>query len=627
MKQNLFAVGAMSLIAAAAVVACGGGGSTNVTAPSQVPFTAKIIGFNDFHGNLESPGTFGENTGVPAASRPAVGGAAAMAGYVAALKRQNPLNVVVGAGDFIGATPLISSLFFDEPAIEALNRIGMEFNAVGNHEFDQGSAELQRLQSGGCKTVNGQISPNSCKGAAVGTPVPFEGAKFKWLSANVVSTATSKTLLQPYGIKEFNGVKVAFIGMTFEATPGSVTPTGVAGLQFKNEIATVNALVPELRAQGIESIVVLVHQGGFQTGALADINACEGNLAGSEIAKMVAGFDDAIDAVVSGHTHAAYNCMLPNAKGRTIPVTSSSAFGRLVTEIDITIDPATRDITKAVAKNTLTANNNAAFPVDAALASIIAKYKELVSPLANTVIGAITSQLSSSRADGACNIPAGSLIADSQLAATQPAALGGAVMAFMNGGGVRAPGFDFTSSAVGEGNGNITYGEAFTVQPFGNSLTTITMSTQLIRDFLEEQFAGCLGQPAATTRIALPSAGFKYTWNGANACGARITNATLRTAAGTEALITNGVVQNPTKTYRVTVNNFMAEGGDGYATLRSGTNRIGGAQDIDALSAFLAGFKAPNAYNVSAVALDGGTPRINRVGTSTVCPGGTNTNP
>ena len=624
MKQNFLAAGAMSLIAAVAVVACSDGSSSNAVA--QAPFTAKIIGFNDFHGNLESPGTFGENTAVPAASRPAVGGAAAIAGYVAALKRQNPLNVVVGAGDFIGATPLISSLFFDEPAIEALNRIGMEFNAVGNHEFDQGSAELLRLQSGGCKTVNGQISPNSCKGATVGTPVPFEGAKFKWLSANVVNTATNKTLLQPYGIKEFNGVKVAFIGITFEATPGVVTPTGVAGLQFKNEVATVNALVPELRAQGIESIVVLVHQGGFQTGTLSDINGCDGNLAGSEIAKMVAGFDDAIDAVISGHTHAAYNCMLPSAKGRTIPVTSSSAFGRLVTEIDITIDPATRDITKAVAKNTLTANNNAAFPADAALASIIAKYKELVSPLANTVIGAVSSQLSSSKVDGACNVPAGSMIADSQLAATQPAALGGAVMAFMNAGGVRAS-FDFTSSSLGEGNGNITYGEAFTVQPFGNSLTTITMNTQLIRDFLEEQFAGCGGQPVANTRIALPSVGFKYTWNGANACGARIINATLRTAAGIESLVTNGVVQNPTKNYRVTVNNFMADGGDGYATLKSGTNRIGGAQDIDALTAFLAGYKAPNGYNLSSLALDDGTPRINRVGTSTVCPGSTNTNP
>jgi 5'-nucleotidase len=626
MKKNFIAAGAVSLIGAATIVACGGSSNTDSTS-TTAPFTAKIIGFNDFHGNLESPGTFGENTGVPAASRPAVGGAAAVAGYVAALKRQNPLNVVVGAGDFIGATPLISSLFFDEPTIEALNRIGLEFNAVGNHEFDQGSAELVRLQSGGCKTVNGQISPNSCKGATVGTPVPFEGAKFKWLSANVISTATNKTLLQPYGIKEFNGVKVAFIGMTFEATPGSVTPTGVAGLQFKNEVATVNALIPELRAQGIESIVVLVHQGGFQSAGPTDINACDGNLAGSEIAKMVAGFDNAVDAVISGHTHAAYNCMLPNSTGRAIPVTSSSAFGRILTEIDITINPATRDITKAVAKNTLTANNNAAVPADAALASIISKYKDLVSPLANTVIGAISTQLGNSAVDGACNIPAGSLIADSQLAATQPVALGGAVMAFMNAGGVRSPGFNFASSAVGEGDGNITYGEAFTVQPFGNSLTTITMNTQLIRDFLEGQFAGCNGQSADRTRIALPSAGFKYTWNGANACGARIINASLRTAAGTEALVTDGVVQNPTKTYRVTVNNFMAEGGDGYSTLTRGTNRIGGAQDIDALSAFLAGFKAPNAYNLSAVALDGGTPRINRVGTSAVCPGGSNTNP
>jgi 5'-nucleotidase len=638
-KRKLLAAVALAVMSAGALVACGGDSDTPATstAPAATPpvaaapFTAKIIGFNDYHGTLESPGTFGQNTSVPAANRPPVGGAEFMASQVAALKKTNPNTVVVGAGDSIGASPLISSLFFDEPSVETLNRIGLEFNAVGNHEFDKGSAELLRLQNGGCKITAGQPDPNSCKGATVGTPVPFEGAKFKWLSANVVSTASGKPLLPAYGIKTLNGVKVAFIGMTLKATPTIVTPTGVAGLQFLDEAQTVNALIPELRAQGIESIVVLVHEGGFQTGTLSDINGCEGSLAGSAIADIVSKLDNAIDLVVSGHTHAAYNCSLPNVTGRKIPVSSSSAFGRVLTDIDVTIDPATRDITKAVVTNRLVVRNDPAVVADAVVQKIVAEYGKLVSPIANAVLGSITADLPASRGDGACNMLAGNLIADSQLAATQPASFGGAVMAFMNGGGVRSPGFTFASSTAGEGNGNVTYGEAFTVQPFGNSLVTMTLTTQNIKDFLEEQFAGCLGQSATATRFALPSAGFKYTWDGAKACGARISNVTLTAGANpAETLVDGaGAVQNPSKAYRVTVNNFMADGGDGYSTLVGGTNRVGGAQDIDALTAYMAAnFKAPKlAYAPNTNPADAGTPRINRVGTSTTCPGGANVNP
>ncbi len=595
----------------------------------SAPFTVKVMGFNDYHGTLESPGTFGTSTAVLTADRSPVGGADFMAAHVARLKKLNPLNVVVGAGDSIGASPLISSLFFDEPSVETLNRIGLEFNAVGNHEFDKGSAELLRLQNGGCKITAGVTDPNSCKGATVGTPVPFEGAKFKWLSANVVSTATGKPLLPAYGIKTFNGVKVAFIGMTLKATPTIVTPTGVAGLEFRDEAQTVNALIPELRAQGIESIVVLVHEGGFQTGTLGDINGCAGNLAGSAIANIVGQLDNAVDMVVSGHTHAAYNCMLPNATGRNISVTSSSAFGRVLTDIDITIDPITRNITKTVATNRLVVRNDPATTADTVVASIVAAYKALVSPIANMVIGAVSAELPNTRSDGACNMPAGTLIADSQLAATQPAGFGNAVVAFMNGGGVRTPGFTIASGTAGEGDRNLNKLEANKVQPFGNSLVTLSLTTQNIKDFLEEQFAGCLGQSTTATRIALPSAGFKYTWDGSKACGARISNVTLRGASATETLVdASGVVQNPARSYRVTVNNFMADGGDGYSTLIKGTNRIGGAQDIDALTAFLADFKSPKApFALGSNALDSGTPRINRVGTSTVCPSGANVNP
>jgi 5'-nucleotidase len=599
--------------------------------------TVKIIGLNDFHGNLQSPGTFAENLGIAQAQRPAVGGAEYVGAYVARLKSQNKHNVVVGAGDFIGASPLISALFFDEPTVEVMNRIGLDFNSVGNHEFDKGSAELLRLQHGGCKISNGATDPNSCQGAMVGTPTPFEGAQFKWLSANVVSTASGKTLLPPVGIKAFRGVRVAFIGMTLKATPTIVTPAGVAGLEFRDEADTVNALVPKLRRHGVEAIVVLVHQGGFQASGLSDINGCDGNLAGSDLAKITARLDDAVDLVISGHTHAAYNCSastvdvkseagvvtrtprptgLPNASGRLIPVTSASAFGRVLTDIDVTLDRRTRDITAVAATNRLVdrtdAEITAAIDADPALRNLVAAYNGLVSPIANAVIGSITATLPNS-ADTAGNMPAGELIADSQLAATAPANFGAATIAFMNAGGVRAA-FNFAGSAAGEGDGNVTYGEAFTVQPFGNSVVTMTLTAQDLKNLLEQQFVGCRGQ--GTQRVLIPAVGLKYQWDAAKGCDMRISDLRLVNANGAvidQIVDATGAVLAPTKTYRVTVNSFLATGGDGFTTLNNGSDRVGGAQDIDALTAYLAGFKRPAfiAYDPAAPALQ--KPRIVRV--------------
>lgn len=634
--MNAFPVALAAAVALAAGLASCGSDSNDTAVSSATPASGttaadgiqvKLIAFNDYHGNLASPGTFGQSTAVPAAQRPPVGGADFLAAHVAKLKAQNPLNVVVGAGDSIGASPLVSSLFHDEPAVETLNRIGLEFNAVGNHEFDKGAAELLRLQAGGCKLSDGVQDPNSCNGAAVGTPVPFEGAKFKWLAANVVSTATGKPLLPAYGIKTFDGVQVAFIGMTLEATPTIVTPSGVAGLDFRDEAQTVNALVPELRAQGVEAIVVLVHEGGFQTGSLADIDACEGGLANTPIASIVAGFDDAVDLVISGHTHSAYNCRLANKAGRKIPVSSSSAFGRVLTDVDLTLDRTTRDITSARVTNRLVVRNDPAVTADDTVAKIVAAYERKVSPIANTVIGRIAAELPNARVDGACNMPAGDLIADAQLAATRDPAFGGAVIAFMNGGGVRNPGFTFASSAAGEGDGKITYGEAFTAQPFGNSLVTMSLKAAELKDLLEEQFAGCLGQSTTATRIMLPSAGFKYRWDGSKACGSRVSSVTLSDGAGTVTIVDeNGAVVDPARSFRVTVNSFMADGGDGLSTLKKGTDRLGGAQDIDALAAFMADFK-DTPFVAGANPADAGTPRIARIGASANCPGGADTNP
>ena len=612
------------------------------------PITVKVIGFNDYHGNLQTPGTFGVNTIVPAAQRPAVGGAEFIAAYVARMKAQNPLNVVVGAGDFIGASPLISALFFDEPAVETLNKIGVEFNAVGNHEFDKGSRELKRLQNGGCKLTNGVPDPNSCKGLGSGAPGTFDGAKFKWLSANVFETATGRTLLPPYGIKTFDGVKVAFIGMTLKGTPSIVTPTGVAGLEFRDEADTVNALIPRLRAQGVRATVVLVHQGGFQTSPnVGDINGCDGNLknsdgSDSEIAKIVSRLDDAVDLVISGHTHAAYNCSantvdvknvngvavstprptgLANSVGRRVPVTSASAFGRVLTDIDLTLHPHSHRVIAVSAKNRLVDRTDAAIndaiAADPSVKNIVAGYNNLVSPLAGAVIGTITAPLPNT-ANAAGEMPAGSLIADAQLQATQPAALGGAVMAFMNAGGVRNPGFAVAGASYPY---NVTYGDAFTVQPFGNSLVTLTLTATQLKNLLEQQFVGCQGQTAQ--RIMQVSNGLSYSWSlSAPACSKIVdvvltptdVTATPPVATGApEYIVAAGVVQNPNKTYRVTVNNFMATGGDGFGVLLGGTSVLGGAQDIDALTAYLSGgYKAPNApYDPTLPALK--IPRITRL--------------
>ncbi|MFO1274229.1 MAG: 5'-nucleotidase C-terminal domain-containing protein [Rubrivivax sp.] len=609
---------ALAAFAAAALTGCA------TTVPTQ-PFDVKLIGFNDYHGNLQSPGSFSNNLGVPAAQRVPVGGAAHIAAQVSKLKAQNPNHVVVGAGDMVGATPLISSLFHDEPSVETLNRIGLEFNAVGNHEFDHGSPELLRLQRGGCKLdAQGRVDINSCQGAKVGTPVPFEGAKFQWLSANVMVSATGQTLLPAYGVKRFQGVPVTFIGMTLKDTPAIVVPTGVAGLEFRDEAATVNALVPQLRAQGIEAIVVLVHEGGVQTGSLQDINACDGNLQGTPIARIVSQLDDAVDLVLSGHTHAAYNCRLPNAKGRPIPVSSANAFGRVLSDIDLKLDPATRDVISVQVTNRLVAHD---VPPDAMVAAIVAGYDALVTPRAAVVIGSITTELPNNARDAACNMPAGELVADAQLAATAPAAFGGAAIALMNRGGVRTPGFTY-KQRESEGDGNVTYGEAFTAQPFGNSLVTLTLTAQQIKDALEQQFAGCRGQLPTATRIMVPSAGFKYRWNGAKACDQRVHSVTLTRDGRSETLVdASGKVLDPAREYRVTVNSFMASGGDGFTTFTAGKAPLGGALDIDALVDYMKGFKAPNApYAPGARPEDGGTPRVQRDGGS-ACPTGADTNP
>ncbi|MBI2799213.1 MAG: bifunctional metallophosphatase/5'-nucleotidase [Gammaproteobacteria bacterium] len=570
----------------------------------------KIIGFNDFHGTLLSPGNFPVQpggSGTATISKPA-GGVDFMAGWVNKLKSQNPNHVVVSAGDLIGASPLISAFFHDEGTIETMNRLGLEFNAVGNHEFDEGKAELMRMQNGGCHSTD----VNSCKGLAVGTPVPFEGAKFKFLSANVVDTASGRTLFPSYAIKRFNGKRVAFIGMTLKDTPSIVTPAGVAGLTFNDEAGAVNALIPQLKKRGVKAIVVLIHQGGFQGSAQPNfINDCSAALQDpttSPIKGIVSRLDDAVDLVISGHTHTGFICHLPNKADRVIPVTQASAFGRVLTDIDMTLDNRTGDVTGIVANNVTVDRTDPAVTADASIASIVAGYNTLVSPLANQIIGTIIAALPNT-ANAAGEMEAGDLIADAQLAATQPAQFGAAEIALMNAGGVRNPGFNTANATYPHA---VTYQEAFTVQPFGNSLVTMTLTAQQLKEVLEQQFPGsnCVLPSGAINvqtvqRVMQPSSGLNYAWSTTGSPCAKVVNVTVN---GTP-IVSNGTVLNPTATFRVTVNNFMATGGDNFTVLTQGLNRLGGAQDIDALLAYMANFKAPNApYDPTAASLN--KPRI-----------------
>ncbi len=562
-------------------------------AQAGTPVPVKILSINDFHGNLQSPGTF---SGVPS------GGVDYLAAYIAKTKSQNPNNTfVVSAGDLIGASPLISAFFNDEGTIETMNRLGLDFDAVGNHEFDAGRIELLRKQNGGCHPT----SANTCNGASVGTPVPFEGAKFKFLSANVIDNASGKPLFPAYGIKTVNGLRIAFIGMTLEGTPGIVTPAGVAGLTFKDEADTVNALVPRLKSLGVNAIVVLVHQGGFQASTAPNfINDCSGALQNpivSPIKDVVSRLDNAVDLVISGHTHTGYVCQLPNKVGRNIPVTQAGAFGRVITDINLTLDSDTGKVTAVNALNVIINRNDATLSpfLNPQIQNIVTGYNALVSPLANQVLGTITAAATNT-ANAAGEMKAGDLIADAQLAATAPAGLGGAQFALMNAGGVRAPGFVVPTG--GTYPYNVTYSNAFTVQPFGNSLVTMTLSAQQIKDVLEQQFVGCNGQIA--NRIMQISSTLNYSWSASAPTCSKIVNATYTPSGGaSEIIVSGGVVVDPTKTYRVTVNNFMATGGDNFTVLVGGLNQLGGAQDIDALVAYLVNFKSPNApFNPAAVA-------------------------
>jgi 5'-nucleotidase len=505
------------------------------------PVELRILAINDFHGYLQpppggiritDPDDKTKKITVPA------GGAEHMATLVRQLREQSKNTVFVAAGDLIGASPFLSAMFHDEPTIESLSMMGLDVASVGNHEFDEGKDELLRMQNGGCDPTD------KCQG-----PHPFLGAKFRYLAASTIDKGTGKTILPPYEIKTFDGIPVAFIGLTLKGTPNLVSPVSVAGLEFKDEAETVNALVPELKAQGIEAIVVLIHEGGFPAG---DYNECPG--ISGPIVDIVRKFDRAVDVVVSGHTHQAYVCEID---GRL--VTSGDKYGTIVTTIDLKLDPATRDVVSARADNVIV--RTGVYANDPEQTALLAAYDKLAAPIAGRPAGSVTETLSRTP-NNAGESTLGDIVADAQLAATSADARGGAVIAFTNPGGVR------TDIAKKE-EGAVTYADVFASQPFRNQLVTLTLTGMQIKNMLEQQWLD-----PKRPRILQVSKGFSYAWDDAKPSGDRII---------ADRISLNGQRIDPAASYRVTVNNFLAVGGDGFTVLKEGVAPQFGIYDVDAL--------------------------------------------
>ncbi len=542
-----------------------------------------LLAWNDFHGNLEPAGLtmYGKYAG----------GAAYLAKAVLDKQKQyGRREATVMAGDNVGASPLANGLFHEEPATIAANLMNVDFASVGNHEFDKGKDELGRLQNGGCQKDGCNAAPYTIKRhGKLETTDTYPGADFKYLAANVIDNATKKPLFPAYGVKRFPStsgkpISVGFIGEVLQDTPSIVTPTGVEGLTFVKEADAANKAAKQLAHQGVHIPVLVIHQGGFQTGSPTAPGGCAGNLAGSDIEKIVKDLDPSIKVIVSGHTHVEYRCTI-TVNGVTRLITSAASFGRMLSDIKLTVDDRTGKLVSADAVDSIVENaTNTPVPggtrqddptkADPTIAKVVKQYVDASAPLANKVIGKIQGDLTRD-ASPVGETTLGDVIADAQLTSTSDASKGGAQLAFMNPGGVRADMKAGDISSGGEAPGEVTYGEAFTVQPFGNSLVTKTMTGDMVRRVLEQQFVGCGGQ--TTQKVMQVSSTFTYKSNPAAAdCAGKIGEIKV-----------NGEVVTPTTSLRVTMNNFMAFGGDGFTVFNEGTDALGGAQDIDALADYL----------------------------------------
>lgn len=525
----------------------------------------QLLAFNDYHGFLEA----NSNPGPGNVGTDPAGGGEYLSAKLSELRAGQKYSLTVAAGDLIGGSPFLSGLFHDEPSVESLNAMGLDVSGVGNHEFDEGVTELLRMQNGGCHPVDGCYFPEA----------PYAGADFPWLAANVVNSDTGETALAPYWVKKIESIDVAFIGMTLEDTDTLVAQAGIEGWEFLDEAETANALVHILQAQGIETIIVLLHEGGTQVPSSSPINSCAG-ISGPIVA-INSALDPAIDVVITGHTHQPYNCKLPDSNGNLRMVTSAFSAGRVVSEFNLVLDKRTNDVRRDLSTAVNHPVIRAQLTPDPAITAVINKWKPIADVIGNVEVGSITGDIKrafiGSNEDRGSESNAGNMIADAQLWATQA---NGAQIAFMNPGGIRSD-LIYAKSGNELVDGVVTFAEAFNVQPFSNILMTIPMTGAQIEVVLRQQ---C--QPLTASRPFLHlgvSAGFTYDLSKTIVAG-KCTSITVSN------IKLNGVALNPAATYIVTINNFLADGGDNFTVFRqvSPALRVGGGIDLDELNNYLA---------------------------------------
>ncbi|GGQ25201.1 bifunctional metallophosphatase/5'-nucleotidase [Streptomyces griseomycini] len=529
----------------------------------------QLLSFNDLHGNLEPPsGSSGRVTELqPDGTTKTVdaGGVEYLATHLREAREGNRYSITAAGGDMVGASPLISGLFHDEPTIEALNKLDLDVTSVGNHEFDEGAEELRRLQNGGCHPTEGCY-----------TDEEFEGADFPYLAANVLDEKTKKPLLKPYWVWKKKGVKIGFIGVTLEGTPDIVSAEGVKGLSFEDEVETIDKYAKVLQRQGVKSIVALIHEGGFPASSSYNYD-CDSPGAGDGISGPIADIAEnvtpQVDALVTGHTHAAYACTIPDPAGKPRTVTSAASFGRLYTDTTLTYDRATGDIARTAVES---ANHVVTRDVPRApdMTALIDRWNTLAAPIGNRPIGYISGDIPKDGTES----PLGDLIADAQLAhgrALDPET----DLALMNPGGIRA---SLTYAAGGtEGDGVVTFAEGFTVQPFANTVNLQDFTGAQLVQALKEQVSG---PNEAAPKILQVSSGLTYTLDLTKKGADRVV---------TDSIRLNGEPIDESATYRVATNSFLAGGGDGFPTLGQGTNDLVGLDDLAALEQYLTANSTP----------------------------------
>ena len=547
------------------------------TPSAGATLTISLLALNDFHGNIMPPAApvLAPDAANPAGTRVSAGGAAYLSTLVRGLKQQNPARtLLVAAGDMVGASQLSSGLFHDEPTVDVLNHMGLDVASVGNHEFDRGSAELLRLQNGGCfppapDGSSGVVGRDTCMNQG-----QFAGAKFPYLAANVRVQATGKTLFAPYDIRTVDGVKIGFIGLTLRDTPSMVVPSGVAGLAFEDEAATINALVPVLQSQGVTVIVVLIHQGGQTTARTVQDKSCPG-LSG-EIVPLADRLNPAVDVVVSGHTHQEYVCTRPSG----LLITQSGYYGRLLTKIDLLVDRTTGKVLAKDANNLVVVNDQGvrdpqgmllalpaqlvALAPDPEVGALVRRYGDLSASISDAVIGRIAAPLTR-QTNAAGESALGAVIADAYLVGASRTEDGSrpAQIAFTNPGGIRS---DLASTL------SVSFGQLFNVLPFNNTLVSMDLTGQQIVRLLEQQWERASGRGV----VMSVSQGFGYTWDASAPPGA-VGGEGRRVLPGSVTI--NGESILAGQYYRVVTNNFLADGGDGFTVFQQGKNRQTGEID------------------------------------------------